>query len=158
MNPQTPDDSTLYSRVEAYRATLTPYDQIRLGNFTTDLREALARSFGSRLSTLAVNLVVDRFMIDDVTITATKTPFSQLPEAGSRAGWDALAKKLVEKDEWCRANLVSSDKKLKAELAQQFKATLAPARLMTLARTGQFEAELDKFVKAGVAAHIEAGQ
>lgn len=158
MNPQTSDDSTVYSRVEAYRATLTPKDQMRLASFTADLREALARCYGSRLSELAVNTVVDRFMIDESTITSTKSAFNQLPEAGSRGGWNDLARKLVEKDEWCRANLISSDRNLRAQLAEDFKVTLSPARLMTLARTGQFETELDLYVKANIAQRIEALQ
>ena len=156
MNSQMPpDEADMFTRVEAYRATLTPKDQSRLSSFTGDLRVAIGRVYGQRLGDLAVNTLVDRFIVDDTTITSTKTDFSQLPEAGSRTGWDALAKQLVEGDYWCCQNLISSDRALKAKLAEEFKTTLAPARIMTLVRTGQWEKELDQYVKANIARRLE---
>ena len=152
MNPQTPDDSNFYSRVESYRATLTPNDQTKLASFAAELREALARTYGARLSAMVTDHIVDQFTVHDLTVTSTKSSFSQLPSSGSRTGWDGVARAFVENNDWAKANLVSSDRTLKAQLAEEFKTTLSPARLMTLARTGQFEAELAKFVKSEIEA------
>ena len=149
MNDNDTHDERRESRLHAFNASLTASDRAKVQSIAASARESFGRAYGSRLSELMVDRAVDTILLSEEATVSIKSSFNQMPE--TRAGWDALVKRVSEADGWIKANLVSSDAKLKETMRAECMATLSPIKAIHLFRTG----DLDGFVKNWIASQIQ---
>lgn len=147
-------DERRASKLHALQTTATPSDRIKIAEITAATREAVARTYGRRLTEMMCARAVENVLLTEEATVSIKSNFDQMP--GTRDGWDSLVKRIAEADHWIRANVVHSDASLREQLKAEFLDSLAPARKMHLHRSGDLDGAIKTFTERNMAARLEA--
>lgn len=136
------------TRLANYLVSLPKTQLDRLAEERNNLRLGISRVYGDRLADIITDRVVENFALNPECLCSIGGGVRELPQKDNRAGWNALAKRLVDQEPLAKLSIDSSDANLRAQLEAEAVEGLRPERRLALARANELDTYIAQTVDA----------